>query len=705
MNEKDKKEYLEEYEQEKKNGVGFYPNVIFKDVFVSFIIFIILIGLAYFIGAPLEERANPADSNYTPKPEWYFLFLFQLLKYFPGSIEFVGVVIIPTLAIILLFLLPFMDRSKKRHFLDRPIIMAAVGLSVIGILFLSFQSVLEAPPPSELGSGDETAVLYLENCAGCHGSSISVAVGTNLHDIISQGKHEGMPSWSADLSTDQIDALAGFILSPGGSRLFTDNCGDCHDVNEMIAGDPIELRNAIDDGIDYPPHSDLEIIPWSETLIAENRTDLLNFLVAPDGQRLYTVNCASCHGQAIVFAGDETELIEIISQGGLHLEMPPWQEDLNPSDIDILTRFVLDPVSNAEGQQLFDSYCSACHGEQIPMGEEFNQTRDLIRYGGAHQTMPVWGESLTEDQLEALVSYTLNLSSGTLLEGGQNLYVSNCATCHGDFGEGGPNPSRSDDIIAPISTAEYLATRDDFSLRAIISQGQPNFGMSPFGSSFGGPLDDDQIDAIVAYIRSWQAKPPVELPPEVSVPPSESLIRSEDLFASLCAQCHGAMGEGGFGPSLIDPEFTATNSDQEIFDHIDLGHEATAMIAWGEILSSEQITQLVEFIRGLEQDAENTTDEHTTDVPSFTADVLPIFEQKCNMCHGTLGGWDGTTYMKAITTGNHAPVIIPGDIENSILAQKILGTQTIGTIMPPRGLLPENEIQIILNWIEAGAPE
>ena len=698
MNEKDKKEYLEEYEQEKKNGVGFYPNVIFKDVLVSFIIFIILIGLAYFIGAPLEERANPADSNYTPKPEWYFLFLFQLLKYFPGSIEFVGVVIIPTLAIILLFLLPFMDRSKKRHFLDRPIIMAAVGLSVIGILFLSFQSVLEAPPPSVRGSGDETAVLYLENCAGCHGSSISVAVGTNLHDIISQGKHEGMPSWSADLSTDQIDALAGFILSPGGSRLFTDNCSDCHDVNEMIAGDPIELRNAIDDGIDYPPHSDLEIIPWSETLIAENRTDLLNFLVAPDGQRLYTVNCASCHGQAIVFAGDETELIEIISQGGLHLEMPPWQEDLNPGDIDILTRFVLDPVSTAEGQQLFDSYCSACHGEQIPMGEEFNQTRDLIRYGGAHQTMPVWGESLTEDQLEALVSYTLNLSSGTLLEGGQNLYVSNCATCHGDFGEGGPNPSRSDDIIAPISTAEYLATRDDFSLRAIISQGQPNFGMSPFGSSFGGPLDDDQIDAIVAYIRSWQAKPPVELPPEVSVPPSESLIRSEDLFASLCAQCHGAMGEGGFGPSLMDPEFTAANSDQEIFDHIDLGHEATAMIAWGEILSSEQITQLVEFIRDLEQDAENTTD-----VLSFTADVLPIFEQKCNMCHGTLGGWDGTTYMKAITTGNHAPVIIPGDIENSLLAQKILGTQTIGTIMPPRGLLPENEIQIILNWIEAGA--
>jgi len=705
MNEKDKKDYLEEYEQDKKRGVGFYPKVVFKDVLVSLIIFIILIGLAYFIGAPLEERANPADSNYTPKPEWYFLFLFQLLKYFPGSIEFIGVVVIPSVAIVLLFLLPFLDRSNKRHFLDRPIIMAAVVLSIIGILFLTFQSILEAPPPSEQVQGDQTAVLYLDNCAGCHGSSISASVGSNLHEIISRGEHEGMPSWSADLSTDQIDALAGFILSPSGSQLFTDYCGDCHEVNEIVAGDPIELKQALDDGFGYPPHSELETITWSEELSAENRTDLLNFLVAPDGQRLYTVNCASCHGKAIVFSGEETELLEIIRQGGLHLEMPPWQEDLNTNDIDTLTRFVLDPAAHAKGQQLFDTYCSSCHGEQIPAGDEFDQTRDLIRFGGSHQTMPVWGESLTEDQLDALVGYTINLSSGTSLEGGQNLYVSNCALCHGEFGEGGPNPSRPDDIIAPISTAEYLTTRDDFSLRAIISQGQPNFGMSPFASSFGGPLDDDQVDAIVAYIRSWQADPPVELPPEISVPPSEPLIRSQDLFESLCAQCHGENGEGGIGPSLTDPIFVSKNSEQDIFDHINLGHDATAMIAWGEILTSEQISMLVEYILNLRRDGQSTQTGDTTIAPTFTAEVLPIFEQKCNMCHGSLGGWDGTTYDSALSSGNNAPVIIPGDAEGSLLAQKIIGTQSLGGIMPPGGLLPENEIKIILDWINAGASE
>jgi mono/diheme cytochrome c family protein len=59
----------------------------------------------------------------------------------------------------------------------------------------------------------------------------------------------------------------------------------------------------------------------------------------------------------------------------------------------------------------------------------------------------------------------------------------------------------------PISSSEFLKTRDDATLRAIISQGQPNSGMSPFGSSNGGLLEDDEIDAIIAYMRSWEENP------------------------------------------------------------------------------------------------------------------------------------------------------------------------------------------------------
>lgn len=705
MNEQERQEYLEQYKKAKEKGVPFFPDILFKDAVISLVVFLILIALAYFVGAPLEERADPADTSYTPRPEWYFLFLFQLLKYFPGQLEVIGVVVIPTLAIILLFILPLIDKSPKRYFSSRPIIVGITAAMAVGVVFLTIQSYLEAPPPVEAAQGDQTAALYTENCAGCHGASISVEPGTNLHDIIAQGQHEGMPAWSADLTTDQIDALAGFILSPLGSRLFTENCGECHEAPELVASNPQELKTALEQGPNYPAHTDLEVPEWVDTLSPEEQTSLVNFLIAPDGQRLFQINCASCHGSSVAFTGDEEQLRNVISQGGLHLEMPPWQEKLNPSELDVLARYVVDPDSVSNGEALFEQYCSSCHGERVPRAVEFYSARDTIASGGGHETMPVWGEVLTQEQLDALVNYTLAAAEGTSLEVGQDLFAQNCATCHGDFGEGGPNPARPGDIIAPISTAEYLKTRDDFTLRAIISQGQPNFGMSPFGSEFGGPLDAEEVDAIVAYMRSWESNPPVELPPEVST--AQVGLSGKEIYAELCAQCHGLNGEGGIGPSLSDTEFQSSRSDQEIFDTINLGHEATAMIGWGEILLPDQIQQLVDFIRTLESDqivpsAEETQDEG---VVTFSGDVLPIFESKCVVCHGNLGGWDGSTYESTMTTGNNAPVVVPDDPENSLLAQKMLGTHEEGTIMPPSGKLSDDEIQVVLDWIADGAKD
>jgi mono/diheme cytochrome c family protein len=431
----------------------------------------------------------------------------------------------------------------------------------------------------------------------------------------------------------------------------------------------------------------------------------VNFLIAPDGQRLFAINCAPCHGRSVAYSGGEQELQEIISQGGLHLEMPPWQEMLSSTEIDTLANYVVDPQDVPGGSTLFVENCSSCHGERVPGMEDVEAARQVISSGGAHQTMPVWEEILTPEQMDALVSYTLEAAQGTSTEIGQQLFVDNCAVCHGEFGEGGPNPARPDDIIAPISTSEYLTTRDDFTLRTIIAQGQPNFGMSPFGSSFGGPLDDEQIDAIVAYLRSWEQNPPVELPPEVQY--QQVSLDSQQIYADLCAQCHGERGEGGIGPALADPEFQAENTDEEIFETINLGHEATPMIAWGEVLSADQIQKLVELIRQMEpvdatEQPESTPAARTL---SFENDILPIFEAKCNTCHGSMGGWDGRGYESALNSGDHGPAVIPGDPENSFLVQKLLGTQTTGAIMPPGGKLPDSEIQLIIDWIQAGALE
>jgi mono/diheme cytochrome c family protein len=715
MNENEKQEYHDKYEQAKKKGLPFFPDILFKDAVISLLIFLILVALAYFVGAPLEPQADPADTNYTPRPEWYFIFLFQLLKYFPGQLEVIGVFIIPTLAIILLFVLPLLDRSPRRHFLSRPVVITVVALASVGVVILTILSILEAPPPTEAALGDPIAGLYTKNCAPCHGPSITVPAGTNLHDVIAKGKHEDMPAWNADLTTDEIDALAGFILSPGGSQLFTEQCEICHDVSELVATDPFELKNALEEGIEYIPHSEVEIPQWTDVLSSAERTTLLNFLIAPDGQRLFVTNCAACHGRSVAFSGEEDQLRTIISQGGLHLEMPPWREILNESEFEVLVSYILNPTSVPEGKQLFEGYCSECHGDRVPVVEDAAQAHQALTDGGAHQTMPVWGDVLTEEQLDALVQYTMEASSGAPIEVGRELFVQNCAPCHGDFGEGGANPTRPGDIIAPISSAEYLKTRDDFTLRAVIAQGQPNFGMAPFGNAFGGSLDDEEIDAIVAYMRTWEQNPPVELPPEFDV--GEQGLTSEEIYVEVCAQCHGITGEGLVGPPLADPEFQSQNSDQDIFDTINLGHEATAMIAWGDVFSADQIRQLVEYIRQFEMLAVEPTSESEdqptvtptpqadADVPSFAEDIMPIFEDNCAVCHGSLGGWDASSYDFVINSGNNGPSVIPGDAENSLLAQKILGTHAMGTVMPPNGKLLSEEISLILDWIDAGAPD
>lgn len=70
-----------------------------------------------------------------------------------------------------------------------------------------------------------------------------------------------------------------------------------------------------------------------------------------------------------------------------------------------------------------------------------------------------------------------------------------------------------------------------------------------------------------------------------------------------------------------------------------------------------------------------------------------------------MGGWDGTTYESVINSDDNGPAVIPGDAENSLLAQKIAGTHEKGAIMPPSGKMPEAEIQVILDWIATGAPD
>lgn len=701
MNEKDKQEYLEQYEAEKKKGVPFYPDIIFKDAVVSFIILLILVALAYFVGAALEERANPSDTAYNPRPEWYFLFLFQLLKYFPGNLEVIGVVVLPAIVIIMIFVLPFVDKSKHRHYKKRMWFVLPTFIALAGAVALSILSIIDANHLAEVESGDPIGNLYIENCAGCHGTSIRVSEGVNLHEIISQGNHAGMPPWGADLSIEQIDGLVGFILSPSGSELFINNCGECHLTIDLVDVEPFTLKSVLDRGASSEVHTGLDLPFYTQPLTAAENTHILNYLISPDGQQLFSQNCSACHGSTIAYADSEEDLKKIIETGGMHVQMPSWADQLDSDTISILAEYVVDPSSNSGADEFFQQNCYACHFSVIPQASTYEQAYDIIALGGSHQTMPVWGDILTTEQIDSLVTYISLDPAGLAINQGRELYGQYCAACHGDFGEGGINPANTNDIIAPISTSEYLKTRDDYTLTEIIAQGQPNFGMAPFSFAYGGLLDNEEIESLVAYIRSWEDDPPVEIPPLLESPIVN--LQGKEIFQSICSQCHGLNGEGGSGPALNSAEFLTQSNHQDVFDIINDGHLETPMVAWNMILTPEQITDIVNHIFNFSDSGTGEKTEIT-----FEGSILPIFQQYCEACHSEsvpLGGWISTNYDDAVNSGDNGPAVIIRDADNSLLIKKLYGTDSNVTVMPPSGSLDESLIQIILDWINSGTLE
>jgi mono/diheme cytochrome c family protein len=155
MNDETKKQINEKYERELQRGERFWPDSIYKDIIVSLGIFIVLLLLATFVGVENSPKADPSDTSYIPRPEWYFLFLFKFLALYGqipvlGKIEWLATVLIPGIAIGLLTLLPFIDKSPWRHYTRRMLPLTIMSIFVLGMVLLTL--VADIPTVSEDGS-------------------------------------------------------------------------------------------------------------------------------------------------------------------------------------------------------------------------------------------------------------------------------------------------------------------------------------------------------------------------------------------------------------------------------------------------------------------------------------------------------------------------------------------------------------------------
>src|SRR6202451_918779 len=193
----------------------FFPEQVFKDTIGIAIAFIILFVMAVVAKVPLERLADPTDTAYIPRPEWYFLFLFQTLKFFKGPMETFVSVVLPGLAVLTLLLVPFIDRGPmirlgKRTFAISLVVLAAIawsGLTTAAVVTTpknqesvddtetpateTPEATAPAPGAPELAAWqrltpEELAGLGLfkkQGCMGCHPGAGQKGVGPDLTKI------------------------------------------------------------------------------------------------------------------------------------------------------------------------------------------------------------------------------------------------------------------------------------------------------------------------------------------------------------------------------------------------------------------------------------------------------------------------------------------------------------------------------------------
>ena len=179
MNGREKEEYLREYEQLKKKGKAFFPYAIMKDSVMFVLVAAVLVAMSLVMGAEQGPKADPTTTTYVPRPEWYFFFLFELLKVIKSpELVPVATVGVPTICMVLLLLLPFYDRGPERIPWKRPIASITGVMVIIAMAYLTYLGAaagspseieLETEPQFEVGR----QIVAQEGCLACH------AIGEN----------------------------------------------------------------------------------------------------------------------------------------------------------------------------------------------------------------------------------------------------------------------------------------------------------------------------------------------------------------------------------------------------------------------------------------------------------------------------------------------------------------------------------------------
>lgn len=374
------------WKEEKRQRTGpFWPNQVLKDTLVGVSLVLVLIALTVYIRAPLTGPADPTDTTFQPKPEWNFLFLYQALKAFKGPWEPVGTVGLPLVGVLILILIPFVDRRAERNPFRRPVAMTFLFLSAVSVITLTItgyfshpglEKAAAAPTAAQAAKLSPSAQLGAKlfaslPCLSCH--SVNGHGGTTAPDLsmeASRGRskswimqqiqdpkshfpHTIMPPFS-NLSQEQRAELADYLLSLGRGGTAA-AAASASPESTKVAPDP-------------PGPTSTEPGP-AATMIGNPK----------HGAIIFSQKCQSCHG----FKGTD----KVPNPGSDDGTVPP----LNPIDR---------ALYNPNAQTFVDQIDPIIQHGSTPSGPH------------PELKMPDWGDShtLTQEEIAEVEAYILSLN-------------------------------------------------------------------------------------------------------------------------------------------------------------------------------------------------------------------------------------------------------------------------------------------------------
>ena len=563
----------------------FYPKQVVMDMAFALLLIAALGVLAHFRPVEVGPVANPNDSHYLPRPEWYYLPMFQWLKYWEGPRTIIGIIVIPTVLLVLFFLLPFLDRGPERRPWRRPIPVGAVLIVLLGALWLGI----------------------ISHVHDAHDPSIAAQLAQQQKDEDQFFHAPFEPYLASSHSANVAPATLNTLAAQGKTIFDSHGCSGCHGEGGMGGAVAPALTQV---GQKLPETALINLLRNPTAKMRAGGMTPLNLDVTG-------MTALSSYLRAL----STTEPVVAVARSEAAAASSPFseQEPTAPAVSEIAAKSSVEAAKAADvwaGKEMFrNRACFACHGESgagtqrapslIGIGAKFSaaQLTKVLRNPTARMQAGGMGAVTASDQdLNYLVTYLRNLKptgaaklaqsepprptptatsgvQGTVTSGpptaetrplsqlpatkpgsstealnpqikqGRAIFdVRGCAACHGIAGTGTQ--------IAPAlaSAGQRMQPPELASLLQHPNQRMRDGGMPPVN------INEQSMSALVAYVRNLGTPPPASsvrgevvsgtsasaVVPPVQPPMNNLELRGKSVFeAHRCGSCHGPAGVGG----------------------------------------------------------------------------------------------------------------------------------------------------------------